>query len=245
MSSRSRALFRSTTFRLTARYSLIFISSALILFLLAYSLLSDAVREADRASMAQKLREYGAIELKKGLPGLVDFLRLERENADADEDYLRLVAPDGSRLVDLIPADQDPLPAPLGVSPAPQVTQWLLLPEGREGTLVEVAYRGLSGGGFMVMGKDASDRERLLRQFRMIFAGIMAPVALGRRWRPGWSCPGQDPVLKPIQGPGRPPCAPSALGSMDARVPDPSTPTTSSTSWPGCSTPCSTRSRPS
>ena len=178
MSLRSRALFRSTTFRLTARYSLIFISTALILFLLAYSLLSDAVREGDRTAMTQKLREYASIEQKKGLTGLVDFIRLERENADSDDDYLRVSAANGTRLVDLTPTDQTPLPANLSLEGASPGVQWVLLPEGREGTLVEMAYRSLSGGGTIAMGRDASERERLLRQFRVIFAGIMAPVAL-------------------------------------------------------------------
>ena len=77
-SRNNRPLIRSTTFRLTAQYSLIFIFSALTLFVLAYSLLSGAVREGDRAAMAQKLREYASVSQKKGLTGLLDFLRLER-----------------------------------------------------------------------------------------------------------------------------------------------------------------------
>lgn len=216
MSSRSRALFRSTTFRLTARYSLIFISTALILFLLAYSLLSDAVREGDRTAMTQKLREYASIEQKKGLTGLVEFIRIERENADSDDDYLRVSAPNGTRLVDLTPTDLPTLPPSLSVSATGQGVQWMILPEGRKGTLVEVAYRGLSGGGTIAMGKDASEREQLLRQFRVIFAGIMAPVALvglaagfilARR------------MLTPIQGLIDTVRA-IDTGRMDARVPD-------------------------
>ncbi len=216
MSSRSRSLFKSTTFRLTARYSLIFISSALILFLLAYSLLSDAVRDGDRASMAQKLREYAAIEQKKGMAGLVDFIRLERENYDYDEYYLRIDSPDGRHLYNIAPPDQEPLPDPLpGAPPGPSI-QWLLLPESREGAMVEVAYRSLGQDGAIFMAKDASERELLLQQFRVIFAGIMAPVVLlglaagfvlARR------------ILKPIQGLID---TVQALdtGRMDARVPD-------------------------
>ncbi len=178
MSSRSRALFRSTTFRLTARYSLIFISSSLILFLLAYSLLSDAVREGDRASMAQKIREYASIEQKKGLAGLVEFIRLERENYDYDEYYLRIEGPDGRRLHDLAPSELPALPDRLPLADLGPSPRWFFLPEGAGGELIELACRTLPGGGAVCMGKDASDREALLRQFRVIFAGIMAPVAL-------------------------------------------------------------------
>jgi len=178
MSLRSRALFRSTTFRLTVRYSLIFISSALILFLLAYSLLSDAVREGDRVSMAQKLREYASINQKKGLAGLVEFIRVERENYDYDEYYLRVEGPDGTHLLDLSPPDQQALPDKLPMDlPGPSI-QWFFLTEGKDGDLLEMACRSLPGGGVVYMGKDASDREQLLKQFRVIFAGIMAPVAL-------------------------------------------------------------------
>ena len=66
-SRNSRPLFRSTTLRLTALYSCIFICSALVLFILAYSLLSGAVREGDRAAMTQKLREYVSVSQKKGV----------------------------------------------------------------------------------------------------------------------------------------------------------------------------------
>jgi len=215
MSSRSRTFFRSTTFRLTARYSLIFISSALILFLLAYSLLSDAVREGDRVAVAQKLREYASISQKKGLAGLEEFLQLERENLDYDEYYLRIDGPDGKQVLGLAPSDQPAMPEPLPMVLPGASIQWFFLPKGQGGGLIEVASRALPGGGAVYMGKDASDRERLLSQFRVIFAGIMVPVALiglaagfvlARR------------VLKPIQ----------ALidtvraidtGRMDARVP--------------------------
>ena len=215
MSLKSRAFFRSTIFRLTAQYSLIFISSALILFLLAYSLLSDAVREGDRLAMAQKVREYASIALKRGLPALVEFIRMEREDFDSDEYYLRLDAPDGRPLTQIAPSDAAPLPSDLPRDLGPGI-QWTFLsqPEGKG--LIELACRSLPDGGTVYMGKDASDRERLLRQFRIIFAGIMALVALvgltagfllARR------------TLKPIQGLIDTVRA-IDTGRMDARVPD-------------------------
>jgi signal transduction histidine kinase len=216
MSLRSSVFFRSTTFRLTARYSLIFISSALILFLLAYSLLSDAVREGDRAALSQKLREYASIEQKKGTAGLIDFLRLERENYDYDEFYLRVDAVDGKRLYNLTPTDLPPLPETLPMGLPSATVQWLLLPRERGKTLLEIAVRALPSGGLIAMGKDASEREQLLEQFRVIFAGIMAPVALiglaagfvlARR------------ILTPIQGLIDTVRA-IDTGRMDARVPD-------------------------
>jgi len=183
MSSKSRKLLRSTTVRLTIRYSLIFISSALILFLLAYSLLSDAVRGGDRAGTSQKLREYASICQKKGLPGLLDFIRVERESFDYDEYSLRIVGPDGTGLLSLSPSDQPAMPDTLPAKPATGAIQWFFLSregdgEGNGGSVLEMAYRQLPGGGVVYMGKDASDREQLLRQFRVIFAGIMVPVAL-------------------------------------------------------------------
>lgn len=179
MSSRSsRPLFRSTTLRLTAQYSLIFIFSALTLFLLAYTLLSDAVREGDRVAMSQKLREYASVSQKKGLTGLLDFLRLERENIDVEQYLLRVDGPDGARLFNLAPAESHPLPDTLPIAPS-QSVQWFFLPDpAGEGGLTEVACRSLPGGGAVYLGKDASEREELLARFRVIFAGIMVPVTL-------------------------------------------------------------------
>lgn len=177
-SRNSRPLFRSTTFRLTAQYSLIFIFSALTLFLLAYTLLSDAVREGDRAAMGQKLREYASVSQKKGLTGLIDFLRLERENIDVEQYLLRVDGPDGARLFQLAPDANAPLPDALPAAPD-QSVQWFFLPDPAEpGGLIEVACRALPGGGVVYLGKDASDREQLLGRFRVIFAGIMLPVTL-------------------------------------------------------------------
>ncbi|MEA4856148.1 sensor histidine kinase [Solidesulfovibrio sp.] len=215
MSSRSSVFFRSTTFRLTAQYSLIFISSALILFLLAYSLLSDAVREGDRLAMAQKVREYASVAIKRGLPALVEFVRMEREDFDADEYYLRLDDPSGQPLTQVTPTDAPALPAELPRDLGPAI-QWAFLPRPDGEGLIELACRSLPGGATVYMGKDASDRERLLKQFRVIFAGIMALVALvglaagfllARR------------TLKPIQGLIDTVRA-IDTGRMDARVPD-------------------------
>ena len=179
MFSRSRRpLFRSTTLRLTGLYSLIFIASSVTLFLLAYSLLSRAVREGDRVAMTQKLREYVSVSQKKGLSGLLDFLHLERENIDTEQYLLRVDAPDGTPLIDLAPDETPHLPATLPIAPG-QSVQWFFLPDpAEEGSLNEVACRTLPGGGAVYLGKDASEREELLARFRVIFAGIMVPVAL-------------------------------------------------------------------
>ncbi|MHC1790917.1 sensor histidine kinase [Solidesulfovibrio sp.] len=177
-SRRSRPLHQSTTARLTALYSLIFIASALTLFLLAYSLLSGAVREGDRVAMTQKLREYAAMSQKKGLSGLLEFLRLEQDTLDIEEYSLRLDSPDGSQLLRLAPEGQPGLPEHLPVATGPGI-QWFFLPNpDAETGLADVACRALPGGGTVYLGKDASEREDLLARFRVIFAGIMVPVAL-------------------------------------------------------------------
>ena len=177
-SRNSRPLFKSTTLRLTALYSVIFILSALVLFVLAYSLLSGAVREGDRVAMTQKLREYVSVGQKKGLAGLLDFLRLERENIDVEENLLRVIGPDGATLFSQFPVDAPALPESLPVVPGPSV-QWTFVPgPDPDGGLTELGVRALPGGGAVYLGKDASEREELLARFRVIFAGIMVPVAL-------------------------------------------------------------------
>ena len=64
------------------------------------------------------------------MDGLADFIRLERENYDYDEYYLRVENPEGKRLVNLSPPDQDALPDQLPLdTPGPSI-QWFFLPEG-------------------------------------------------------------------------------------------------------------------
>ena len=179
MFSRNRQpLFRSTTLRLTGLYSLIFIASSVTLFLLAYSLLSGAVREGDRVAMTQKLREYASVSQKKGVNGLLEFLRLEQENIDIEQYLLRVDGPDGSVLTSAASDEGGRLPADLPLVSGPSV-QWFFLPDpAAQGGLIEVACRTLPGGGAVYLGKDASEREELLARFRVIFAGILALVAL-------------------------------------------------------------------
>jgi signal transduction histidine kinase len=173
-------LRRSTGFRLTARYAFIFIFSSLVLFVIAYMLLSWVVREQDRKFLAQKLSEYSYIERSKGSAALVDFVRRDAEDEDVtDEYFVRIEEASGQSALTITPSAWKPLPADLfaGERTADGV-QWLLWhPEGSK-DIYEFAARRQPDGVSVIVGGDAQEREELLSQFQLIFMGIAGTMVL-------------------------------------------------------------------
>ena len=175
-----RRLTKTIGFRLTIWYSFIFIFSSLILFGIAYFLLSSSIHEKEREAIQTKLNEYMLMGRSRGLESLMDEIRLEDAGnrnaglfvriADRKNRTLFLTLPHNWRKIDLdriekeVPARED---------------QWLFLKKkGHKDGALEIASQWLSDDFLLQVGKGSVEREGLLERFREIFAGIMIPTIL-------------------------------------------------------------------
>lgn len=169
---------RSTGFRLTARYAILYIVSSLALFVITYMLLSGVVREQDRKLLREKVNEYGFIERSRSVGQLVDVVRRDTESDENPDYYVRIEDPAGQELLTLIPPDWKSLPSDLFDGKSEEHTQWYLWQPPGTGEFYEFAARRLPDGVTIIVGGDAREREELLAQFQRIFTGITASVVL-------------------------------------------------------------------
>jgi len=170
---------RSTAFRLTAIYALLYIVSSLLLFIIAYVLLAGVVRSQDQKLLAEKLNEYSYIERTKGLPALLDFIRRDTEEYEESDYFVRILDPSGVERLTVSPPGWETLPQAKLEPRSLEAAQWQLLEQpGPGGGVFEVTSRKLGSGTFLIVGGDAHQREALLSEFKRIFLFITATVVL-------------------------------------------------------------------
>ncbi|WP_243310486.1 sensor histidine kinase [Fundidesulfovibrio agrisoli] len=171
---------RSTGFRLTVRYAVVFILSSLVLFVLAYMLLANAVRTQDQKLITEKLNEYSYIERTKGLAALVELVRRDVEDYEEPDSFVRILDPSGAEMLTLAPQSWRGVPSRELVARLKEGGQWLLWKSDETGDAYEFGLRRLSSGAAIIVGGDARSREALLSEFQRIFLGItVTVVALG------------------------------------------------------------------
>lgn len=170
---------RSTAFRLTAIYALLYIVSSLLLFIIIYVLLAGVVRSQDQKLLSEKLNEYSYIERTKGLPALLDFIRRDTEEYEESDYFVRILDPSGVERLTVSPPGWETLPHAKLEQRSLEVAQWQLLEQpGGGGGVFEVTWRKLGSGTFLIVGGDAHQREALLSEFKRIFLFITATVVL-------------------------------------------------------------------
>ncbi|GAB6038869.1 hypothetical protein JCM15519_34280 [Fundidesulfovibrio butyratiphilus] len=210
-----KRLKRKTAFRLTARYTFLYSLSSLLLFIIAYVLLSWVVREQDRRLLLEKINEYSYIERNRGASALVDFVRRDAEDDEDSDFFVRVESPSGAELFVLIPQGWKPLPSDLFDKRSSERFQWVQWRPKDASDFYEFAVKRLPDGVVLFVGGDAKEREDLLSQFQKIFAGITVTVVfiglvVGALLANRALSPIRD-LIATVQS--------IELGSMDARVP--------------------------
>jgi len=210
-----KRLKRNTAFRLTARYTFLYSLTSLLLFIIAYVLLSWVVREQDRRLLLEKINEYSYIERNKGAAALVDFVRRDAEDDEDSDFYVRVESATGSELFVLVPQGWKSLPSGLFDQRSSDRFQWVQWRPEEASDIYEFAVRRLPDGVTLFVGGDAKEREDLLGQFQKIFAGITVTVVfiglvVGALLANRALSPIRD-LIATVQS--------IELGSMEARVP--------------------------
>ena len=177
-SSLASRIRRSTAFRLTALYTLLYTGSSLLLFVLAYVLLAGLVRSQDQKLIMEKLHEYSYLERTKGLAALADFIRRDSEEYEYADYFVRLIDPAGTEALTVTPPGWT-LPAKSPPFAAWEDGVWRQWGAGEAGErLYETTARRQPSGAVIVVGADVRQREALLADFQQIFLFITGSVVL-------------------------------------------------------------------
>jgi len=179
--ARIKHLAKTTGFRLALWYSLIFISSSLLLFALLYFPLRAEILEKDRNIIMGRLNEYTMQEQQRGLQAMLDEIRFEDAANSQAGFFVRVADSTGQTLIATLPPEWRQLAG--GFSPlyhnGPATDGWATLPgEGGESAVLEFYSRRLGNGYLLQVGRGAGERQKLLDHFGNIFAAIMAPLIL-------------------------------------------------------------------
>ncbi len=215
-----KQLRKKVGFRLTVWYSSIFILSALLLFALAYFLLSSSLIKHDHEAIQLRLDELSALYQTAGRELLEREVTIEKKFEKKIPFFIRLAGRDNKTLFLYIPYQwvEFDIKKLERMTPNTDMT-WTRLPGKNNRNVLEVASIRLSNDYLLQVGKSTEDREKILRHFREIFTAVMVPLILSGFAGGAFLA---FRALRPIRhlistvrslGPGR----------MDARVPSPKT----------------------
>ena len=175
-----KLLTKTTGFRLALWYSIIFISSSLLLFALLYFPLRTAILEKDRNAILSKLNEYVLQEQQRGLTAMLAEIRLEDGHNRQAGFFVRVADPTDQSLIVTLPPEWRQLGD--GLSPMLHTDGgsdgWTIHPaEGRDDAM-EIISRRLGNGYLLQIGRGSGERQKILKYFGEIFAGIMLPMVI-------------------------------------------------------------------
>jgi signal transduction histidine kinase len=172
-------LRKTVGFRLTVWYSGIFILSSLLLFSLAYFLLSSSLNKQDKEAIQYKLKELSTIYQTGGLELLEREVSIEKKFKKKGPFFIRLGGPDNKTLFLLIPYQW----VQFDIKELERTTSntdatWTRLPAKNNNDVLEIASTRLPNDDLLQVGKSTEDREKILSHFRGAFVAVMAPLIL-------------------------------------------------------------------
>ncbi len=180
MSSRPRRrFFKTTGFRLTLWYSLVFIVSAGLLFLLTHYLISSAIEEIDSRLVRARISDYTRRARTSGLEGLLRKVRQDDHGNLRVGLFVRVAAPDNRTLWSTLPSGwhKGDLRRIERMSARARGHR-LSFKIRNEEDVLDIVGRRLSGGYLLQVGKSSEERSEVLESFRSIFAEIMVALIL-------------------------------------------------------------------
>jgi len=172
---RLRRLRKTVGFKLAAWSSAVFILSSLILFVVAYLLLSSSLEEKDREAIQLKLKAYAEEYEAGGLPGFTRRIESERNSGKLRDHIVRLADARATTLL-LVPVDDGTAYDFRQLSNINDTNRWFQLRAIGEDDVLDVASARLSDGSLLQVGGGPDEREDVLDRFRDKFIVILAGV---------------------------------------------------------------------
>jgi signal transduction histidine kinase len=172
-------LRKTLGFRLTMWYSGLFTTSVMVLFGVAYWLLSSSMERRDREAISLKLTEYIAEYQRGGVEAIERKIAFEENQVGKILFFVRMAKADNTTLFFTIPQEWENFDLQQlerrGTSDA---RKWIALPARDDEEVLEIASTRLPDGALLQVGATTDEREDLLERFRNTFAGIMIPVVV-------------------------------------------------------------------
>ncbi|HYL59437.1 MAG TPA: HAMP domain-containing sensor histidine kinase, partial [Candidatus Acidoferrales bacterium] len=174
------------SFRLAAWHSCLFVASTLLIFIVAYMMVSSSLERRDRDAIEAKLNEYAAEYQSGGLEGLKQKVIFDSQHMGKTLFVSRVARPDNTTLYLRAPGswkfDSKQLEHE-GIA----AKQWTHIPvddsedDGDNDTdRLEVAALRLPDHTLLQVGSITEERDDLLERFAAIYAGLVVPfLALG------------------------------------------------------------------
>lgn len=171
-SNRISQFARSVGFRLTLWFALIFTASAVVMFVIAYALLSAVIQRKDTEILDARIKEYSAIYESGSANALRAWLSRKREGRE--EFFVRLIGSRGGMMTALtVPPDWVEADA-LRADPERAL---LRIPKDAEHDVV-FASAMLFDGSTLQIARLTRNQETLLQPFRRVFFIGMLPVVI-------------------------------------------------------------------
>src|SRR5882724_7405826 len=170
-----RRLRKTVGFKLAVWSSAAFILSSLMLFVVAYFLLSSSLKEKDREAIQLKLKTYAEEYEAGGLPAFTRRIESERNSGKLRDHVVRLADAKASTLLLVPPDDGTPYDF-RQLSNVSGTDRWFQLHAMGEDDVLDVASVRLSDGSLLQVGGGPDEREDVLDRFRNKFIIILAGV---------------------------------------------------------------------
>jgi len=187
-----------------------------VLFALAYVLVSSSVQQRDRESIQRELSELAALYRRGGLAALAQELALQ-EQLETTEPFLVRVVDPGQRPPFVMAPHRwtgfDLGRLDSGDQSTPQ--EWILLPARRGDKALEVGSLRMPDGAILQVGKTTDDRVELLERFRANVASAVLPLLVlsltGGVFLAFWALRPMRQIIQTVRA--------IEAGEMHARVP--------------------------
>jgi signal transduction histidine kinase len=174
---RKPRFWQTLSFRLNFWYTSIFTASVLIIVAFLYVMMSLTIERKDREVLQARAEEFATVFRTGGLAQLQNYINAQQENRSSAQPYfVRAISPFGKIILIAVPDEwiQANIEERDLFGRSVQVPYYRVPKDAeRDFTLTSLQFRD---GTVLQVGRAASSREILLKPFRAILIGVIAPV---------------------------------------------------------------------
>jgi signal transduction histidine kinase len=176
---RKPRFWQTLSFRLNFWYTSIFTASVLIIVAVLYVMMSLTIERKDREVLQARAEEFATVFRTGGLGQLQNYINAQQKNRSSAQPYfVRVISPFNKIILVAVPDEwiQANIEEHDLFGRSVQVPYYRVPKDAeRDFTLTSLQFRD---GTVLQVGRAASSREILLRPFRAILLGFIAPVII-------------------------------------------------------------------